>query len=108
MPRYEIAYRVVSGIDNSTVSEGTTRLRADDEDAATAAAADWAHDNDPRADARIDPRIAVDGIEELPELWLEDEAVPAGPDHGPYDDDDAATAAIESRGRPATFGIVAR
>lgn len=60
---FEVRYRVVTGIDGSTVSEDVAHLDAATEDAARAAAVAWVHDNDPAADPRIDPRVVIDSVD---------------------------------------------
>lgn len=62
---YQVRYRVISGIDDSTVAENTTRVMAVGPDspsnrsAVAMGVATNAHSNDPAADERLDPRIAV-------------------------------------------------
>jgi hypothetical protein len=76
-------YTITSGIGPGTAAEGTTLVLAATAAEATRAARDWVHDNDPYADPRIDPRVAVTRVTAvgtcqatlIRRAWIRDELV---------------------------------
>lgn len=63
--RYEVHYRVITGIDNSVVGENTVIVAAPNEESAGTRAVTKAHDEDPLTDPRIDPRVEVVSVTDV-------------------------------------------
>lgn len=64
-PHFLVRYRVLTGVDGSTVSENEISVAATTVAEANIAAVSWAHQNDPHADPRLDPRVVVDHSEQV-------------------------------------------
>lgn len=61
---YEVEYAIRSGNDNYTsiVATGTCVVEATSIESAGVAGANWAHDNDPHTDPRIDPLVEIHDV----------------------------------------------
>lgn len=58
---YDVTYQILSGVDGNatTLSESTIRVSAANMTAARLAAREWAFENDPYCDERIDPAVRI-------------------------------------------------